>query len=99
MGGVNTYYDPDGDIRLVVYSNDTVANEPVYWLDNGSYDIAYAPATMDDATSEDMDGAGVDYDAIAMDSLILEQDLYIYEDEEYRLNKRLTSRGSTESTP
>ncbi|MCK4757272.1 MAG: hypothetical protein KAS67_02350, partial [Thermoplasmata archaeon] len=41
------YTDYDGDINYIVYSNETVSNEPVYWLYNGTYDyaiVATAPA-------------------------------------------------------
>ena len=41
-------YDPDEDVNYIVYTNDTLSNEPVYWYDNGTYDIAYVPIIPDD---------------------------------------------------
>ncbi len=47
-------YDPDDDVNYIVYTNDTLSNEPVYWYDNGSYNIAYVPTLPDDGnTSSD----------------------------------------------
>lgn len=41
--------DYDGDINYILYSNETVSNEPVYWLYNGTYDYAIvAPALEND---------------------------------------------------
>ncbi|MCK5038270.1 MAG: winged helix-turn-helix transcriptional regulator [Thermoplasmata archaeon] len=89
-GGDDYQYDLDNEINFIVYTNDTLSNEPVYWLDNGSYDIAYVPATPDDGnTSADNTssesptiGAG---STDVIDDEYLERDLWIYEDSAYKV--------------
>ena len=82
-------YVPEPSISYIVYTNDTLSNEPVYWYDNGSYNIAYVPALADDGntssgnTSSDSD-IGTSYED-AIEDEYLARDLYIFDSSSYKV--------------
>ncbi len=79
--------DPDTDVSYIVYTNDTVKDQPLYWYDNGTYDKAYIPApVVDGNTSLDNGSYNIEYADLFGDSP-LSADLYVYDNQtnDYRI--------------